>query len=187
MTTAQFLDKKVRWITTGGQYDWTAKRYPVGPPPPFPRDLQRLVEGIFPMKAEAAITNIYSAGDTLAVHRDVSEECQRPLVSISLGCEGIFVVGLDDGADASSEGAESGKDVRMQAIRLRSGDALLMSGPARFAWHGLPKVVPDSCPEWLREWPAVGGGEKRFEKWKEWMGGKRINFNVRQMFDGDVV
>ena len=139
------------------------------------------------MKVEAAITNIYSAGDTLAIHRDVSEECQRPLVSISLGCEGIFVVGLDADTDAPSDELKREENVRMQAIRLRSGDALLMSGPARFAWHGIPRVLADSCPEWLQDWAAVGGGEERFVRWRGWMGGKRINFNVRQMFDGDAV
>ena len=187
-------------MTLGGQYDWTAKAYPAGPPPSFPQDIKILLETLFPMKAEAAITNVYSPGDTLAVHRDVSEACEQPLVSISLGCECLFVVGVDDEVlgkyadsasgvashDKSFASANGTKNVRMLAIKLRSGDALLMSGAARFAWHGVPRIVAESCPEGLREWPAVGGSrEGRFEGWREWLGGKRVNFNVRQMFDDD--
>lgn len=131
------------------------------------------------MKAEAAIVNLYSPGDTLSLHRDVSEECGQPLVSISIGCDGIFVVGLD-GTDDSGE-------PNVATIRLRSGDAVLMSGASRFAWHGVPKVLGGTCPEWLENWPchALERGDvcyARFEQWRGWMKGKRINLNVRQMF-----
>lgn len=179
ISTEQFLNKKLRWMTLGGQYDWTNKVYPSGAPPSFPSDLKETIETIFPMKAEAAIVNIYSPGDTLSLHRDVSEECNQPLVSISLGCDGIFVVGLDD------EGPD-GKP-RVEAIRLRSGDAVLMSGESRYAWHGVPKILDGSCPEQLQDWPSTIRGDvcdpnKRFEHWQGWMKGKRINLNVRQMF-----
>jgi DNA alkylation damage repair protein AlkB len=179
LTMQQFLDKKLRWMTLGGQYDWTNKVYPSGPPPPFPPDVKQLVEGIFPMKAEAAIVNLYSPGDTLSLHRDVSEECDQPLVSISLGCDGIFVVGLDD--------RDNNEQTKTATIRLRSGDAVLMSGESRFAWHGIPKVLESTCPEWLENWPFRtlkddDDGGNRFQQWKGWMKGKRINLNVRQMF-----
>ncbi|OQO11178.1 hypothetical protein B0A48_05434 [Cryoendolithus antarcticus] len=166
ISTGQFLDKKLRWLTLGGQYDWTNKIYPAGPPPPFPPDVKQLVETLFPMKAEAAIVNLYSPGDTLSLHRDVSEECDQALVSISLGCEGIFLVGLDDD--------------RAVTLRLRSGDAVLMSGESRYAWHGVPKVLAGTCPKWMQDWPA---GDGEYEAWSGWMAGKRINLNVRQMFN----
>lgn len=92
MDTQRLLDKKLRWITLGGQYDWSQKAYPDGPPPAFPPDVKALVEDVFPMNAEAAIVNLYSPGETLSLHRDVSEECAQPLVSISLGCEAVFIV-----------------------------------------------------------------------------------------------
>jgi DNA alkylation damage repair protein AlkB len=178
-TTQQFLDKKLRWMTLGGQYDWTNKVYPSGPPPPFPPDIKRLIEDVFPMKAEAAIVNLYSPGDTLSLHRDVSEECDQPLVSISIGCDGIFVVGID--------GSHNNGEPRFATIRLRSGDAVLMSGESRFAWHGVPKVLEGTCPGWLQDWPFRSTSEdhdcgSRFEHWQGWMKGKRVNLNVRQMF-----
>ena len=173
--TRQFLDRKLRWMTLGGQYDWTNKIYPAGPPPGFPQDIRRLVESIFPMKAEAAIVNLYSPGDTLSLHRDVSEECDQPLVSISIGCDGIFVVGLD--------GSNENGGPRVATIRLQSGDALLMSGESRFAWHGVPRVLEGTCPEWLANWPCLDTKDDgRFQLWRGWMKGKRINLNVRQMF-----
>ncbi|SMQ50032.1 unnamed protein product [Zymoseptoria tritici ST99CH_1A5] len=175
ISTEQFLNKKLRWTTLGGQYDWTNKVYPSGPPPAFPPDIKKLVEDIFPMRAEAAIVNLYSPGDTLSLHRDVSEECNRPLASISLGCDAIFMAGLDDEA-------EDGKS-KVAVMRLRSGDAVLMSGESRYAWHGVPKVLQDTCPGWMADWPGNDAdGIDRYQHWAGWMKGKRVNLNVRQMF-----
>lgn len=170
----QFLNKKLRWMTIGGQYDWTRKVYPDAKPPDFPHECKTLIESLFPLKAEAAIVNLYSPGDTLSLHRDVSEQCDCPLASISIGCDALFTVGLS---------TETG--IKVATIRLRSGDALLMSGPSRYAWHGVPKVLAGTCPEVLRDWPChesnlADGG--RYEAWRGWLSNKRINLNVRQMF-----
>ncbi|KAI6914363.1 hypothetical protein KC355_g18059 [Hortaea werneckii] len=131
------------------------------------------------MKAEAAIVNLYSPGDVLSVHRDVSEECAQPLVSISVGCDAIFICGLESQENDPDQG-------RIAAIRLRSGDALLMSGESRYAWHGVPKVLPNTCPDWLQDWPAVGEHAERFQDYRGWMERKRINLNVRQMFASEA-
>ncbi|KAK4988823.1 hypothetical protein LTR50_003668 [Elasticomyces elasticus] len=187
LSTSQFLNKKLRWMTLGGQYDWTRKLYPEDPPPPFPPDIADLVQGCFPaMRAQAAIVNLYSPGDTLSLHRDVSESCDRPLVSISLGCDGVFVIGLP----AEPEGEEE----RVAVVRLKSGDAVIMAGEARYAWHGVPQIVKGTCPEFLRDWPyglssessGEDGGGERYQMWKGWIEGKRINLNVRQMWDQDA-
>lgn len=152
----------------GGQYDWTAKEYPADEPPPFPEDIKRLLKGLFPdVDPQAAIVNLYSPGDTLSVHRDVSEQCDRGLISLSIGCEGLFIVGSTDGD-------------KNTAIRLRSGDAILMTGPSRYAWHGVPKIIRGTCPEDLANWP-VKEGCSAYEGWRGWMSNKRININVRQM------
>jgi alkylated DNA repair protein alkB family protein 1 len=182
LSISQVLHKKLRWMTLGGQYDWTNKVYPDEKPPDFPQDVADVVSTAFPdMKPEAAIVNVYSPGDTLSLHRDVSEHCDEGLVSISLGCEAIFVVGL------AEEGAGSGQCL---AIRLRSGDAVYMSGLSRYAWHGVPSIIPNSCPEHLASWPARASNEhdtgatstpELFPSWKGWMQNKRINLNVRQI------
>ncbi|KAI9672939.1 MAG: Acetamidase [Caeruleum heppii] len=76
------LEKKLRWMTLGGQYDWATKRYPSERPPAFPRDIATLLMVLFPqIRPEAAIVNLYSPGDTLSLHRDVSEQSEQDLVS----------------------------------------------------------------------------------------------------------
>ncbi|KIW04261.1 alkylated DNA repair protein AlkB [Verruconis gallopava] len=164
LSTQHMLNKKLRWITLGGQYDWTNKVYPSEQPPQFPPDLAELLRVMFPqMIPQAAIVNFYSPGDTLSLHRDVAEECSRGLISLSIGCDGIFVLGLEG---------------KMVAMRLRSGDAVYMDGASRYAWHGVPQIIPNTCPEWLRDWPG-----DQFQAWRGWMASKRVNLNVRQIWD----
>lgn len=170
VSMTQMLEKKLRWVTLGGQYDWTQKIYPHGEPPDFPTDVADLLRGVFPrVDPQAAILNLYSPGDTLSLHRDVSEECDRPLISLSIGCEAMFLVANSDGSESAT-------------IRLRSGDAILMSGASRYAWHAVPKVLPGTCPDSLQSWPA-GAADADYEQWHGWLTNKRINLNVRQMRD----
>ncbi|MCJ1248504.1 hypothetical protein MMC30_005722 [Trapelia coarctata] len=184
ITIGQFLRRKLRWLTLGGQYDWTRKEYPQVQPPKFPEDIGDLIHGMFPnMRPEAAIVNVYSPGDTLALHRDVSETSDEGLVSISLGCDGLFIVGL--------KGEQPDEEPHCLVIRLRSGDGVYMSGATRYAFHGLPQIIASTCPDWLDAWPAAlempemeGGsrfGSGRYEAWRGWLASKRINLNVRQM------
>lgn len=169
ITTAEFLDKKLRWMTLGGQYDWTAKKYPPESPPPFPADIKQLLKSLFPdTDPQAAIVNFYSPGHTLGIHRDVSEYSDQGLVSISIGCDGLFIVGNHDGTKTAT-------------IRLRSGDALYMTASSRYAWHGVPQIIPDTCPNWLAQWPAINKNDIDYNNWRSWMYNKRINVNVRQM------
>jgi alkylated DNA repair protein alkB homolog 1 len=165
LSTHALLSKNLHWVTLGGQYNWTSKSYPSSTPPEFPPAIGKLIQALFPdMKPQAAILNIYTPKDKLSLHRDVSESVDRGLVSISLGCSALFVISLQD--PASSE-----------TILIRSGDVLYMSGESRFAWHGVPKIIPNTCPQYLREWPGPGG------EYEGWMSKRRINLNVRQMFE----
>ena len=54
-----------------------------------------------------------------------------------------------------------------------------MTQEARYAWHGIPKVLKGTCPDFLQDWPATEDG--KFEEWRGWMMNKRVNLNVRQM------
>ncbi|KAF2837657.1 hypothetical protein M501DRAFT_1059133 [Patellaria atrata CBS 101060] len=182
-----------------------------------------VAETWYSMIPQAAIVNIYSAGDTLSVHRDVSEEVGKGLVSMSIGCDGILVLGLEnEPSHKSSDGSkfensactEAENNCECIVLRLRSGDAVFMTGKSRFAWHGVPKVIEGTSPKFLKDWPAelVCGKRdeevneiecSRFENrtgtddisyptskqrdpyahWKGWMANKRINLNVRQVWD----
>lgn len=177
----------MRWMTLGGQYDWTRKEYPPSKPPPFPPDIALMLRQLCPdITPEAAICNLYTPGDTLSIHRDVSEQCAAPLLSLSIGCDAVFIL------SALKTGSKSQTEVYPTVpIRLHSGDLVVMSGPARFAWHGVPKVIAETCPEALADWPSTttcatsDGPMDNYDGWKGWMQRKRINLNVRQMFAGE--
>lgn len=181
LSLSQLLSKKLRWMTLGGQYDWTRKVYPDEIPPRFPSDIAGLLKSLFPnTEPEAAIFNLYSPGDTLSLHRDVSEECDRGLISLSIGCDCLFLVGLESTCEPDQ--------TKHLTLRLRSGDIVYMTGSSRFAWHSVPLVVGGTCPEGLRSWPGRQMGcssgddnEDEFKYWANWMSSKRINLNVRQM------
>lgn len=181
LSMKQVLERKLHWVTLGGQYDWTNRVYPDGRPPAFPPDLAGFVETLFPeTRAQAAIVNFYTPGDHMMMHRDVSEETDRGLASFSLGCEGLFMITPFDAGKMSPKerAAFGGKEYLL--LRQRSGDAVYMTQEARFAWHGVPKVLRGTCPEYLEDWPAEGG---KYEAWRGWMRNKRINLNVRQVHE----
>lgn len=164
------LEKGLHWVTLGGQYDWTKKEYPTGTHPTFPPPIAHLIHSIFPSTtSQAAILNIYTPKDKLSLHRDVSEAVDRGLVSISLGCSALFVIGLKD---------KTSGELHHETILLRSGDVLYMDGESRYAWHGVPKIMQGTCPGYLQSWPG-----KDFPTYEGWMGTRRINLNVRQMFE----
>lgn len=91
LSMRQVLDRKLHWVTLGGQYDWTNRVYPAEKPPPFPPDIAGFLETLWPETlAQAAIVNFYSPGDTMMMHRDVSEKSHNGLVSLSIGCDALF-------------------------------------------------------------------------------------------------
>ncbi|KAL3962770.1 hypothetical protein ACCO45_004293 [Purpureocillium lilacinum] len=199
LSARQVLQRRLHWVTLGGQYDWTNRVYPAAPPPAFPPDLAAFLEGLFPQtRAQAAIVNFYSPGDTMMMHRDVSEETDRGLVSLSFGCDCLFMIapsgtaegvegapaGMPDG-DGHDQGAvrqgDKDEEKKYLLLRLRSGDAIYMTKESRYAWHGVPKVLRGTCPDYLENWPAEADG--KYAEWEGWMKNKRINLNVRQMRD----
>lgn len=188
LSAKQVFARRLHWVTLGGQYDWTNRVYPEGEDgerrPAFPADLDRFLRAMFPdTLAQAAIVNFYSPGDTMMMHRDVSEFTDKGLVSLSFGCDGLFMVAPNTGNKEAEKGEEKeGKEEKEYLLlRLRSGDAMYMTQESRFAWHGVPKIIPDTCPEYLENWPAREDGT--FADWEGWMKGKRINLNVRQVRD----
>lgn len=194
LTPRQVLTRRLHWVTLGGQYDWTNRVYPDLPEPPrFPVDLSRFLQSLFPETlAQAAIVNFYSPGDTMMMHRDVSEETDKGLVSLSFGCDCLFMMApsgsgplpfREDHSGAESESArghQEGEQKRYLLLRLRSGDAIYMTQESRYAWHGVPKVIKGTCPGYLEDWPSEDG---KYTEWEGWMKNKRINLNVRQMRD----
>jgi len=100
-------------------------------------------------------------------HVDRSEVCATsPLVSISLGNSAIFLIG------------GLTRDTDPVPILLRSGDVVIMSGPAcRRAYHGVPRILEGSLPTYLK---SENIGE--WTPYEQYMRTTRININVRQVF-----
>ncbi|KAK7708081.1 hypothetical protein SLS64_006903 [Diaporthe eres] len=181
LSMKQVMERRLHWVTLGGQYDWTNRVYPGEKPPAFPEDVAGLLETLFPeTQAQAAIVNFYTPGDTMMMHRDVSEETDKGLVSLSIGCDALFMIAPNDVGKMSEADRPAQGEKEYLLLRIRSGDAIYMTQEARFAWHGVPKVIKGTCPEYLADWPAEDG---KYEEWRGWMSNKRINLNVRQMRD----
>ncbi|KAH7161579.1 hypothetical protein EDB81DRAFT_349245 [Dactylonectria macrodidyma] len=177
LSIKQVMQRRLHWVTFGGQYDWTNRVYPKETPLEFPSDISDFLETLFPeTQAQASILNFYTPGDTMMMHRDVSEETNKGLVSLSLGCDGLFMITPNQMAHAEADGSK-----QYLLLRLRSGDAIYMTGESRYAWHGVPKVLKGTCPAYLKDWPSQNDG--KFADWRGWMENKRVNLNVRQMRD----
>lgn len=146
---------------------------------------------------QAGVVNFYRLGDSLMAHTDQSEvDAVRPLVSFrydiapasealirdSLGHSAVFLVG------------GTTRETIPLPIFLRSGDGLLLSGskgrrvfhgkflsrPTPLSITGLPRVLPDTLPDYLSassddsaEWKLCAATLAQ---------GLRLNVNVRQVF-----
>lgn len=181
LNIAQFLQKKLRWLTLGDQYNWATRSYASESPTPFPPDIAALVTTLFKRAfvPESGVVLLYSPKDYMPVHRDVSEQCERGLASFTLGCDGLFIISRDKDLSLSDDGKQE-----MVVIRVRSGDVVEMSGETRWAWHAMPKVMAGTCPIELQDWPVKQGQgtPREYEKWRGYMKGKRLNISCRQVW-----
>lgn len=127
-------------------------------------------------KPEAGIINYYHLNSTLSAHQDYSEKnMNAPLLSISLGCSAIFLIGKET------------KSEKPTAMLLRCGDVVIMSSKSRLAFHAVPKILPDPN---LHNYFEVNHDkiDKQFDvKTDEWndyynyIKINRININLRQV------
>lgn len=108
---------------------------------------------------------------------DAERDLRQPLVSVSIGCAAVFLMGGPT------------KGTPPSALLLRSGDAVVLSGPARLCYHGLPRVLTDQPPgEALRCCSTCGGdasgdgngcADPAFAPFARHMLGCRINISIR--------
>jgi alkylated DNA repair protein (DNA oxidative demethylase) len=81
-------------------------------------------------RPDVALINWYDPGAKMGMHADRDEQCRTPVVSISLGDTCVFRFGSP---------AHRGRP--WHDVELESGDLFVFGGPARLAFHGVPKVV----------------------------------------------
>lgn len=84
----------------------------------------------YPHPPEACLINYYASGTRMGQHQDKDElDFSAPVVSLSLGDDAIFRIG----------GARRGDTSR--SILLKSGDAVVLGGEARLAFHGVDRII----------------------------------------------
>ncbi|TSJ64224.1 alpha-ketoglutarate-dependent dioxygenase AlkB [Starkeya sp. 3C] len=124
------------WVSDETGYRYQPTHPETGAPwPPMPARLLaawRALAGS-PWAPEACLINWYAPGARMGLHQDRDEEeFGAPVLSLSLGDTALFRVGGTSRKDPT------------RSIRLASGDALLLSGPARLAFHGIDRILPDT-------------------------------------------
>jgi alkylated DNA repair protein (DNA oxidative demethylase) len=103
------------------------------PWPPIPAMLLQAWDELagYPHPPEACLINYYGADARMGLHQDRDEQdFAAPVVSLSLGDTGLFRIGGTRRNDAT------------QSFRLASGDAVVLAGNARLAFHGIDRILP---------------------------------------------
>ena len=85
----------------------------------------------YPHPPQACLINYYTAAARMGLHQDRDEEdLAAPVLSLSLGDSCLFRIGGIRRPDPT------------QSFRLASGDALVLGGAARLAYHGVDRILP---------------------------------------------
>jgi DNA oxidative demethylase len=121
------------WVSDEAGYRYQPTHPETGRPwPPMPEMVLaawRELSG-YPRPPEACLVNYYAPGTRMGLHRDEDEEdFDAPVVSLSLGDTAVFRVG-----GLTRKGPT-------RSVRLASGDAVVLGGAARLAYHGIDRVL----------------------------------------------
>jgi alkylated DNA repair protein (DNA oxidative demethylase) len=85
----------------------------------------------YPHPPEACLVNLYGPAAKMGLHQDRDEEdFSAPVLSLSLGDTCLFRIGGTRRRDAT------------RSLRLSSGDALVLGGASRLAFHGVDRIFP---------------------------------------------
>lgn len=121
------------WVSDIDGYRYQPLHPTTGEPwPPMPKLVLKAwgaLSGVnFP--PEACLVNFYRASAKMGLHQDRDEaDFDAPVVSLSLGDTCVFRIGGTKRSDPT------------QTIRLASGDAVVLAGTARLAYHGVDRIL----------------------------------------------
>ena len=133
-------------MTSAGRWGWVSDRqgyryaphHPSGTDwPPIPARVLALWHEVTGLDRapDCCLVNFYGEGARMGLHQDRDEaDFSWPVVSVSLGDEGLFRVG------GTTRGG------RTQSLWLRSGDVAVLGGAARLAFHGVDRIRFRSSP-----------------------------------------
>lgn len=147
VAAAPMFHPETRWgkqmsvrMTSAGRFGWVSDRrgyryeprHPSGTPWP---DIPQQVLGIWhdlvsrTRDPDCCLVNYYGEGARMGLHQDRDEaDFSWPVLSVSLGDEGLFRVGNIERGGAT------------ESIWLKSGDVLVMAGDARLVNHGVDRI-----------------------------------------------
>ena len=149
------------WVSDEAGYRYQPTHPVTGRPwPPMPETLTAAWNDLagYPSPPDACLINFYGPAAKMGLHQDRDEEdFAAPVVSLSLGDSCLFRVGGSKRSDPT------------RSLRLSSGDAVVLGGDTRLAFHGVDRILPGTStllPE-----------------------GGRINLTMRRVtsFDVDIV
>ena len=121
----------ILWSNLGRQYNWDKRDYFIKASPILPElnDIALEVIDLLQLgkfRPEALIVNYYGWRNFMGGHLDDGEpDQQHPIVSLSFGLSCVFLIG------------GLTKDVDPYAVRLDSGDIMIMSEDSRRCFHGM--------------------------------------------------
>ena len=122
------------WLTDVHGYRYEPTHPVTGKPwPPMPdvlleawRELAR-----YPHPPQACLVNLYGPDARMGLHQDRDEDdFAAPVVSLSLGDSCLFRIGGLKRSDPT------------RSLKLASGDACVLGGEARLAFHGVDRIMP---------------------------------------------
>jgi len=127
-------------MSAAGQYGWVTdrrgyryeRRHPEGGAwPPIPDSILAVWQAVSGVDRapQCCLVNFYGEGARMGLHQDKDEaDFSMPVVSISLGDDGLFRMGGE---------ARGGKT---SSVWLHSGDVVVMAGEARLKHHGVDRI-----------------------------------------------
>jgi DNA oxidative demethylase len=122
------------WMSDERGYRYAPLHPETGRPwPPIPDALIAAWNDIarYPHPPEACLINYYGPDAKMGLHQDRDEQdFAAPVVSLSLGDSCLYRLGGEARGDAT------------RSFRLNSGDALVLAGAARLAFHGVDRIYP---------------------------------------------
>jgi alkylated DNA repair protein (DNA oxidative demethylase) len=126
------------WMTDEGGYRYQTNHPESGAPwPAIPGMLLAAWHDLsfYPHPPEACLVNLYGPDARMGLHQDRDEDdLAAPVVSLSLGDSCLFRIGGFKRNDPT------------RAFRLVSGDALVLGGAARLAFHGVDRILAGTSP-----------------------------------------
>lgn len=122
------------WVTDEGGYRYQPLHPETGKPwpamPDMVIDAWKALAG-YPHPPESCLINYYGSAAKMGLHQDRDEhDLAAPVVSLSLGDTCLFRIGGRKRSDPT------------RTFRLASGDALVLAGEARLAFHGVDRILP---------------------------------------------